>query len=215
MFTGIIEEIGTVKTFRLAGRSATLTVQAATVLEDVHLGDSIAVDGVCVTVTQFTGREFSADLMPETVKSTTLRTLTPGSRVNLERAMAAGGRFGGHIVSGHVDGTGEIIAIKPAENAVYVDLQIPPALSRYLVPKGSVTLDGTSLTVFGADKNTLTVSLIPHTRELTTLAAKKVGEQVNVECDLIAKYTERLLGPAVEEPGSKIGMALLQENGFA
>ncbi|MET3575194.1 riboflavin synthase [Bhargavaea ullalensis] len=219
MFTGIIEEIGNVRSFNLSGRSAVMTVAADKILSDAHLGDSISVDGVCVTITRFNKDEFTADLMPETVKATTLRRLRPGSRVNLERAMAADGRFGGHIVSGHVDAVAEVSARRSEANAIYLDLRVPPALARYIVEKGSVALDGTSLTVFSAGRDSLTVSLIPHTQDLTVLAKKKPGDLVNLECDLMAKYAERLLSqPDPTDNGSEaagLGLSLLQENGFA
>ncbi|WP_076756360.1 riboflavin synthase [Edaphobacillus lindanitolerans] len=220
MFTGIIEEIGTIRTFALSGQSAKMTVEAEKILEDAHLGDSIAVNGVCVTISGFTRSGFTADLMPETVKSTALRQSKPGTRVNLERAMAAGGRFGGHLVSGHVDAVAEVKARRPEANALYLMLGIPPEFARYIVKKGSVALDGTSLTVFGAGEDSLTVSLIPHTQEMTVLAKKKPGDLVNLECDMMAKYTERLLvqgGRHEEMPHrqTSIGLELLRENGFA
>ncbi|TXK90677.1 riboflavin synthase, partial [Parageobacillus sp. SY1] len=149
MFTGIIEEVGTIEQMRQSGEAIVMTIGAKKVLEDVHLGDSIAVNGVCLTVTSFTDRSFTVDVMPETVRATSLRTLTKGSKVNLERAMAANGRFGGHFVSGHVDGIGEIIRKWPSANAVYYEIKIPQELRKYMILKGSVAVDGTSLTIFG------------------------------------------------------------------
>ena len=163
MFTGIIEETGTIESMKKAGHSMALTIKCSKILEDVHLGDSIAVNGICLTVTDFTKNQFTVDVMPETVKATSLNDLTKGSKVNLERAMAANGRFGGHFVSGHVDGTAEITRIEEKSNAVYYDLKMDPSLTKTLVLKGSITVDGVSLTIFGLTEDTLTISLIPHT----------------------------------------------------
>lgn len=213
MFTGIIEEIGRVERIIRGGKSLQLTVAAQKVLSDVQLGDSISVNGVCLTVTSFTKTQFSADVMPETFKSTSLAALTSGSFVNLERAMAANGRFGGHFVSGHIDGVGHIISKKQEENALYVTVSFPEQLGRYFLYKGSVALDGTSLTLFGVTDEGITVSLIPHTRDETVLAAKGIGDPVNIECDMLAKYVGNMLEKK-EAPQKSITMDLLKENGY-
>lgn len=213
MFTGIIEEIGTVERIVRGGKSLQLAIAAKKVLEDVQLGDSISVSGVCLTVTTFTKTHFTADVMPETFKSTALAALTPGSRVNLERAMAANGRFGGHFVSGHVDGVGHIVSKKREENALYVTVSYPEELGRYFLYKGSIALDGTSLTLFGVTDDGVTVSLIPHTQDETILAAKGVGDPVNIECDMLAKYVGNMLEKK-EAPKRGVTMDLLKENGY-
>ncbi|OES45746.1 riboflavin synthase [Domibacillus iocasae] len=213
MFTGIIEEIGTVERIVRGGKSLQLTIAAKTMLTDVKLGDSISVNGVCLTVTAFTKTNFAADVMPETFKSTALASLTPGTRVNLERAMAANGRFGGHFVSGHVDGVGHIVSKKQEENALYVTISYPEGLGRYFLYKGSIALDGTSLTLFGVTDNDVTVSLIPHTRDETILASKGVGDAVNIECDMLAKYVGNMLEKK-EAPKRGVTMDLLKENGY-
>ena len=194
MFTGIIEEVGRVLSVRKGAHSCVLTVKASTVLEDVHLGDSIATNGVCLTVTDFSKETFSADVMPETLNRSSLGALRPGSPVNLERAMLAGGRFGGHIVSGHIDGTGIIRSIKEDDNAVWYTIEANPAITRLIVEKGSIAIDGISLTVAGVIDTSVSVSIIPHTRAQTNLVSKRVGDVVNFENDCIGKYVERLLG---------------------
>jgi riboflavin synthase len=216
LFTGIIEEKGTIKSIAKGNETIVLTISAEEVLKDVHLGDSIAVNGVCLTVTSFDKNQFAVDVMPETYRSTTLKQLNNRSIVNLERAMAAGGRFGGHFVSGHVDGTGTIVEKRPEKNAIYYTLALPDHLMRYFMLKGSVCVDGTSLTVFGVTKNTITVSLIPHTADHTILGKKGPGDIVNIECDMLAKYVYRMLSPAKEEnkQKSKLSLEFLQEHGF-
>ncbi|OZI12984.1 riboflavin synthase [Bacillaceae bacterium SAS-127] len=215
MFTGIIEEIGTVENVKAGAQSLELAIKANTALEDMKLGDSIAVNGVCLTVTSFTATYFTADVMPETFHATSLRVLIRGSKVNLERAMAANGRFGGHFVSGHIDGVGTIVSKKRVENALYIDIEFLEAYAHYFLHKGSVALDGTSLTIFAVDDKKLTISLIPHTQEETILAEKNIGDPVNIECDLLAKYIERMLGQKKEEKPSTITMDLLEKHGFA
>lgn len=192
MFTGIIEEVGTIRRIEHGARSCVLTVAANTVLSDVHIGDSIAVNGTCLTVCRFDGNSFSADVMPETMRRTNLGMLKPGSAVNLERAMAANGRFGGHIVSGHIDGTGTIRSQRREDNAVWVTISASPEILRYIVEKGSIAIDGISLTVAAVTAADFSVSIIPHTGAETTLLHKKAGEIVNLECDIIAKYAEKL-----------------------
>ena len=194
MFTGIIEEVGKVISFRKVAHSCVLTVAANTVLDDVHLGDSIATNGVCLTVTEFTKQTFCADVMPETLQRSSLGSLRSGSSVNLERAMAANGRFGGHIVSGHIDGTGTIRSIKEDDNAVWYTIDAAPEITRLIVEKGSIAIDGISLTVASVTAASFSVSIIPHTRAQTNLSTKRVGDVVNLENDCIGKYVERLLG---------------------
>ena len=215
MFTGIIEEIGTVRRIEHGAKGARLTIQAKTVLEDTRIGDSIATNGVCLTVVSMTGDSFSADVMAESLRRSSLGTLQGGSPVNLERAMAANGRFGGHIVSGHIDGTGTIASQKREDNAVWVKIKTPAPLLRYIVEKGSVTIDGISLTVAAVDEVSFSVSLIPHTAAVTTLGKKRAGDTVNLETDIIGKYVEKLLHPAPEpERQGGISLEFLAENGF-
>ncbi|MCT4795762.1 MULTISPECIES: riboflavin synthase [Exiguobacterium] len=193
MFTGIVEEIGSVKAVKRNGPSLRLTLTGDIVLQDVKLGDSISVNGICLTVTTFDERTFAVDVMPETLKASSLDGVRPGTRVNLERAMPANGRFGGHFVSGHVDGVGRIVKKRPLANAVYVDISCEPSLLRYIVPKGSISVDGTSLTVFDVTERGFTLSLIPHTYSETVLGMKQAGDTVNLECDMLAKYMEKLV----------------------
>lgn len=211
MFTGIIEEIGTVRRIEHGAKGARLTIQAKTVLEDTRIGDSIATNGVCLTVVSMTGDSFSADVMAESLRRSSLGTLQGGSPVNLERAMAANGRFGGHIVSGHIDGTGTIASQKREDNAVWVKIKTPAPLLRYIVEKGSIAIDGVSLTVAAVTDTDFSVSIIPHTGAQTILLGKKPGESVNLECDVIGKYVEKLTAP--HKTGG-ISTNFLAENGF-
>jgi riboflavin synthase len=194
MFTGIIEEVGTVHGIRTTAGACVLTIAADKVLEDVRMGDSIAVNGTCLTVCRFDGSTFSADVMPETMRRTNLGLLQSGSKVNLERAMPANGRFGGHIVSGHIDGTGRILSYRREDNAVWVTIGADLEILRYIVEKGSIVIDGISLTVARTGQEDFAVSIIPHTGAETTLLHKKAGDVVNLECDIIAKYVEKLCG---------------------
>ena len=211
MFTGIVEEVGHVVQVPPPGRAGQLVVSASTVLSDAHRGDSIAVNGVCLTVTSFGAGRFSADVMPETLSRSTLGALRPGSPVNLERAMAADGRFGGHIVSGHIDGTGTIASQKREDNAVWVKVKTPAPLLRYIVEKGSIAIDGVSLTVAAVTETDFSVSIIPHTGAQTILLGKKPGDPVNLECDVIGKYVEKLIQP--HKTGG-ISTDFLAANGF-
>ena len=215
MFTGIIEEVGTVKRIQRSGSSSFIEIQAKKVLEDVHLGDSIAVNGVCLTVTHFGGGMFRADVMNETLSRSSLGSLASGSPVNLERAMAAEGRFGGHIVSGHIDGTGTISDIRNDGIAVWYTISAPPELLRYIVEKGSVAIDGISLTVAKVTDTSFSVSIIPHTAAETILGTKKTGDTVNLENDIIGKYVEKLMKPADSEAQKQgLTMDFLAKNGF-
>lgn len=216
MFTGIIEEVGEITGLRQTGTSTVLGVRAKTVLGGTKIGDSIAVNGVCLTVVRLTGDGFDGDVMPETLRRTNLGKLKPKSRVNLERAMAADGRFGGHIVAGHVDGTGTITELKPEGNAVWVTVSAAPELLRYIVEKGSITIDGISLTVAYVDESCFKVSIIPHTGEETTLLTRTAGYEVNLETDIVGKYVEKLMKPAEDLSKPKRGLSaeFLALNGF-
>lgn len=193
MFTGIIEETGSVKRIETGGDFCRIHIQAEFVLEGTKVGDSIAVNGACLTVTDIDGGGFTADVMPETLERSSLGKLAPGSRVNLERAMAADGRFGGHIVSGHIDGTGQVAEVNRQGNAVWYRIAASEKLLRYIVEKGSVAIDGISLTVARVSGRDFSVSIIPHTLGETILGEKKPGDIVNLETDVIGKYVERLL----------------------
>lgn len=199
MFTGIVEELGEIVAVEHGAESAVVTVRGPLVTSDATAGASIAVNGVCLTVVRRDEQTFSVDVMAETLDRSSLGSLEAGARVNLERAMAASTRFGGHIVQGHVDGTAQILARLPGDRWEVVQFALPPGLSRYVVEKGSITIDGVSLTVSAISEDTFSVSLIPTTLELTTLGHKKVGDLVNLEVDVIAKYVERLLTHASPE----------------
>lgn len=212
MFTGIIEEVGHVKSLRRGARSFTLEVEASLVMEDTRVGDSIATNGVCLTVTSLTGHGFTADVMPETVRRTALGELIPGSPVNLERALSLQTRLGGHIVSGHVDGTGRISDRRQDDTALWLTVECDSSLLRYIIQKGSITIQGVSLTVARVDDRSFAVSLIPHTQAATTLHQAKVGDLVNLENDVIAKYVEKLLGKESDRDNGL--MDKLARNGF-
>ncbi|AZV41271.1 riboflavin synthase subunit alpha [Peribacillus asahii] len=212
MFTGIIEDIGVVQSLKKGKQSMEITISSEKIVEDVHLGDSIAVNGVCLTVTSFTTNTFTVDVMPETVKASSIQLLKPGSPINLERAMSAQGRFGGHFVSGHIDGTGTIIKKQPKENAVYFTIELQEGLSQYCIPRGSVAIDGTSLTIFDIQGNLLTVSLIPLTFQDTIIGQKGVGDIVNIENDMIGKYIVQHL--QTNKPKQSLTKSFLAENGF-
>lgn len=215
MFTGIVEEVGNVREIRKGQTSSFIEIQAKTVLSDVHIGDSIAVNGVCLTVTEFSADSFRADVMNETLNRSSLGSLRSGSHVNLERAMSANGRFGGHIVSGHIDGTGVITDIRRDGISVWYTIGTTAAVMRYIVEKGSVAIDGISLTVAKVTDSSFSVSIIPHTAEQTVLSYKKTGDTVNLENDIIGKYVEKLMNPqnSPKEPNG-ITMEFLAKNGF-
>ena len=215
MFTGIIEEVGTLLATRKASKSESLTIEAPYVLQDAKVGDSIAVNGICLTATSISGNTFTADVMAETMRRTSLGTLHTGSKVNLERAMAANSRFGGHIVTGHIDGTGTICEVKSDEIAVCYSIKAPEKIMHYIVEKGSVAVDGISLTVAKTTQTTFMVSVIPHTAQCTVLAYKKAGDTVNLENDCIGKYIEHFLNWEKEKTTeSKITREFLFSNGF-
>lgn len=220
MFTGIIEELGTIAAIERGSKAVRLTVSAKKVLQDVHIGDSIAVNGVCLTVVTFQPTAFVADVMPETVDKTVISKLRRGDMVNLERAVRAGDRFGGHMVSGHVDGIGIIDKKEKNENAVVVFIKTAPDILKYIVLKGSIAIDGISLTVMEINDDSFAVSLIPHTAAATTLGFKNAGEMVNLETDIIAKYIEKMLlfpvdkKKSTEQTKSEITQDLLIKCGF-
>lgn len=216
MFTGIIEEVGVVKSIRMGAKSAVITIQAEKVMEDIHVGDSIAANGVCLTVTSFDKNSYSVDVMHETLRRTNLGALKSGSRVNLERAMAADGRFGGHIVAGHVDDPGTITSMEKDDNAIWITIETTPAVLKYIVEKGSITIDGISLTVARVDDKSFAVSVIPHTGANTTLLEKKPGDTVNLETDMVGKYVEKLLRYEAEEEKQQSGITMdfLKSHGF-
>jgi riboflavin synthase len=215
MFTGIIEELGRVRSLRRTGISFSLEVEAHRILEGTRVGDSVATNGVCLTVTRLSEEGFTADVMPETVHRTALGRLVPGSRVNLELAMALGDRLGGHLVSGHVDAVARLARRVADETALRLTFEADAALLRHVVEKGSVAVNGVSLTVTGVDASTFSVSLIPLTQGETNLTDLRVGDEVNIESDMIIKYVERLLGASSPAAGGGgLTEAMLLENGF-
>ncbi len=216
MFTGIVEEVGTVKALQFSATTGKIHLRAKTVLEGTRLGDSIAVNGVCLTVTELAADGFTADVMPETLRRSNLGQLRPGDPVDLERAMAADGRFGGHIVSGHIDGTGTITRQQREGNAVWVRIQAPKEILELIVEKGSITIDGISLTVATVSGTDFQVSIIPTTASDTILLTKRPGDRVNLENDIVGKYVQKLLGltPAPTASKSGVTMELLQQYGF-
>lgn len=215
MFTGIIEEVGVINRLSLSGNSGSIDVKASKVLEGTKIGDSIAVNGVCLTVTNLKSSGFIADVMPETIARSSLNILTTGSLVNLERAMPADGRFGGHIVSGHIDGTGIIEEIYRDENAVRISIRAANDIMQLIVEKGSITIDGISLTVASTAEDSFSVSVIPHTLSETSLIKKEIGNPVNLETDIVGKYVQKLLKSSSNEVKSnELTIEYLKEMGF-
>lgn len=218
MFTGIVEEVGTIRSLQMRGNSGSISIVANKVLEGTQIGDSIAVNGICLTVTSLLSDGFTADVMAETVRRSGLDRAKMGDSVNLERAMAADGRFGGHIVSGHIDGTGVIREYRREENAVWVTIATSPEILSLIVEKGSICIDGISLTVATVSEHSFQVSIIPHTAEETTLIRKHTGDVVNLENDVVGKYVQRLLEGASLKTQAKakstLTMETLQELGF-
>ncbi len=207
MFTGIIEEVGRLK----SSSDGQIEISCSKILDDIKIGDSIAVNGICLTVVDFGENFFAADVMPETFRKTSLAELNRGGAVNLERALKIGDRLGGHIVSGHIDGVGKILSIRPEGNALIIDIAAENFLLRQIAAKGSVALDGISLTVVDADSDKFSVSMIPHTREVTNFKNKRVGSPVNIETDVLAKYVDRLMNFKASET---INKNFLEANGF-
>ena len=221
MFTGIVEELGKINSITIHGSSGQLSIKAKTVLEGTKIGDSIAVNGVCLTVTSLSSDGFTADIMAETVRRSSFGKSRPGDPVNLERAMAADGRFGGHIVAGHVDDTGVISSLEKEENALWITITTSPEVLKYIIEKGSIAIDGVSLTVAYVDNTCFKVSIIPHTIDKTALHSKRVGDIVNLENDMVGKYVEKLLlfGNAENVPNqtsesSTLTMEMLQKYDF-
>ncbi len=220
MFTGIIEETGEIIAVRRGQISSQLTIRGNLIFDDLHIGDSVAVNGVCLTATSIKDNSFTADVMAETLRKTNLGTFTNGTRVNLERAMAADGRFGGHIVSGHIDGTGTIKSINREDNAVWVKIHASADIMKFIIEKGSIAIDGISLTVAARENEFFSVSIIPHTGSETVLLKKREGAVVNLENDVIGKYVEHLLHfdseAVVKKSGSQsvITSEMLMQNGF-
>jgi len=215
MFTGLIEDLGTVRELRKSADNVCLTVATTIPMDELELGESVAVNGVCLTLVDFRDGHFTADVSPETMARSTLASLKPGSLVNLERALRFGARLGGHLVSGHVDTVGMITVLTRDGNARRFTFRIPPEINRYVVEKGSVAIDGISLTVNQVTEDTFSVAVIPHTLEKTTLQDRQVGSTVNVETDLIGKYVERLLGKAPnDQPRSPVDLEFLARHGF-
>ena len=215
MFTGIVEDIGVVNRIQRGAKSVVLSISSEKIMTGTKVGDSIAVNGVCLTATSVSKDGFTADVMPETMNRSSLGELKTGSRVNLERAMPADGRFGGHIVSGHIDGTGVITKITPEDNAVWYSIRADKQILRYIVEKGSIAIDGISLTVAYVDDSSFKVSIIPHTLKETILGFKKAGDIVNLENDIIGKYVEKLIkGDRPSGKSEGVSMNTLMENGF-
>lgn len=210
MFTGIIEEKGQIEGITRGSKSCQLKIKADKIFDDIKLGDSVAVNGVCLTVSELKPPCFTADVMAETIRRTGLGSLHKGAKVNLERAMMLGGRFGGHIVTGHIDGTGTITDMTVEDNAVLVTISANSNIMEYIVEKGSITLDGISLTIASLKNDRFTVSVIPHTGKETTLLDKKTGDKINIECDIIGKYVKKFNS----DTKSGITMDFLRENGF-
>lgn len=212
MFTGIIEEIGKIKSFTKDSNGATIDVECSLVLEDTKLGDSIAINGVCQTVVELTSHSFKARVSDETLKVTTFENFKSGELVNLERALTLNSRLGGHIVSGHVDCKGKFIKIEKLTDFYNLEFEIPQEQSKYIVHKGSITINGISLTVAETNQNRFKIAIIPHTYENTNLKTLNIGDNVNIETDILGKYVEKMLSS--KDNNSKISMTFLQENGF-
>jgi riboflavin synthase len=217
MFTGLIEEVGEITSVTRKGNSAQITVKAGKILKDTKIGDSISTNGVCLTVTEKTSNTFTVDVMPETMNRSNLKNFKYGSKVNLERALRVGDRLDGHMVSGHVDGLGKIANYLKEDNAVWITVEADKSLLKYIIEKGSIAIDGTSLTVAYVDDRSFKVSIIPHTGEATTLLDKKIGDEVNLECDMVGKYIEKFMKfeeDKPEESNSNLNEDFLRQNGF-
>ena len=215
MFTGIIEEIGRVESVVKSSKSARITIKAKKILEGIKLGDSISTNGVCLTVTSFDRNSFTIDVMAETMRRSNLKNISLRDEVNLERALSLGDRLGGHIVSGHIDGIGIVKNFEQEDNAVWIIVAASPEILKYIIQKGSIAIDGVSLTVAYVDDIVFKVSIIPHTKNITTLLRKKQGDEVNLECDMIGKYVEKILGAKEVSPVKKgIDLNFLNDNGF-
>jgi riboflavin synthase len=215
MFTGLIEEIGIIQSVTRSEKAELLSIRASVVLKGAKVGDSICTNGVCLTITELNANSFTAFVMPETMRRSNLKKLTSGSEVNLERALSLQDRLGGHILSGHIDGTGNITKLQSEGDALWITISTQKKLLRYIIQKGSIAIDGVSLTVANINSETFQVSIIPHTKAATTLLSKKEGDEVNLECDILGKYIEKLMLKIEPEPKKKdIDLNLLIENGF-
>ena len=219
MFTGIVEELGTVVSLKRGSKSAVLTIKGDQIFEDLKLGDSVAVNGVCLTATHMSGKTFQADVMNETFNRSSLGTLKKGDVVNQERAMAANGRFGGHMVAGHIDDVGELVSVKQDDNAVWFTIKAPKKIMKYCIEKGSIALDGISLTIAKLTEDTLSVSMIPHTIQNTNFGNKKMGDLINLENDMVGKYIDKLIHFAEDEDkhnkeSTTLTMEMLRNAGF-
>ncbi len=219
MFTGIIESLGTIERIQSQGEGKILHISSDLDLTESRIGDSIAVNGACLTAVSLGKKGFSVDVAPETIDRTSLKSAGPGTRVNIERALKLSSRIDGHLVSGHIDGTGTIAGISRRSNAVIVDIQVDPVLSRDMIEKGSVAVDGISLTINQCRDNGFEVSIIPHTAAVTTIGFKKPGDQVNIETDMLGKYVRKILGRHLtdnkaESPEQGISLGMLAQNGF-
>lgn len=213
MFTGIVEEAGFVRSLQHGSNSSQITIASSIVVSDLKTGDSVCTQGVCLTVIHFTPDSFTVDVMPETLRQTTLGGLKAGMLVNLERALRLSDRLGGHLVSGHIDGTGTITKVWRDDIAIRIEISASPDILKYIIGRGSVAIDGISLTVTDVDSHRFGVSVIPHTQTVTTLTGKRPGEAVNIECDMLAKYVEKLINP--DKNSSKIDLEFLLKNGYA
>lgn len=214
MFTGLIEEIGIVKSVTQMGLSAKITIQVKKILDDIKIGDSISTNGVCLTVVDLLNSSFSVDVMPETMKKSNLKGLIMGSKVNLERALQIGDRLHGHFVSGHIDGVGYVRSFHEEDNAVWITIGAEKSILKYVVYKGSIAIDGISLTVAYVDEEVFKVSIIPHTGQETTLLSKKKGDEINLECDMIGKYLAKFMKDTDSKLKNDIDKDFLKENGF-
>ncbi|MGM0369875.1 MAG: riboflavin synthase [Bacillota bacterium] len=214
MFTGIIEELGEVNNIKRGNKAIVLTIKANKVVEDVKLGDSIATNGVCLTVTDFSETEFEVDVMPETMRKSSLGELNVGDQVNLERALKLSDRLGGHLVSGHIDGIGKITDKQRESNAILITITPDPELLKNIIAEGSIAIDGISLTVAELNSDSFVVSIIPHTKEVTTLPHKNIGDVVNLETDMIGKYVKRMMQFEEKQENKDIDMEKLKNNGF-
>ena len=215
MFTGIVEEVGVIKQIKNIGNSSKIIINCDKVLKETKIGDSICTNGVCLTVTDISKDTFEADVMLETIKKTNLNSLKIGDIVNLERALSLNSRLGGHLVSGHIDGVGYIKNIQREDNSILITIKTPLNILKYIVYKGSITIDGISLTVAYIDESMFKVSIIPHTYKQTILSNKKIGDSVNLECDIVGKYVEKLLRfKTISDKENNIDEMFLKENGF-
>ena len=215
MFTGLIEEMGKILTVAKSAQGAKITIAAKKVLEDVLLGDSICTNGICLTVTSFDKDRFSVDVMAETMRRSNFQHIAPGDAVNLERALRVGDRLGGHMVSGHIDGVGVIKSYEKEDNAIWITIEAREDLLKYIIMKGSITIDGVSLTVAYVDQEKFKVSVIPHTKDMTTLLLKGTGSEVNLECDMVGKYIEKFMSYEEKRPKKqKLNEDFLKEHGY-